>query len=158
MNDFVHMRMVYCSSPMSASQMPSEITISIRLGNFVQKITLDAKPSSALVRLTYRNMLISLLVFHCFYSNRLLVRSISHLAVLRLVVAFLTIIMFPLSYQNVTSLIVNKLSTKMVVPPLYQCNCQSKLHPTSSLGAMTLSTLLVMNYARFMVQKLHSAT
>ena len=87
----VHMRMDYCSSPMSASQMPSETIISLMLGNFVQKTTLDAKPSSVLVRRTYRNMLISLLVFHCFYSNRLLVRSISHLAVLRLVVALIVV-------------------------------------------------------------------
>ena len=106
---YVHMRMVYCSSPMSASQMPSETIIFMKLGNFVQEITLVAKPSSALVRHTFRNMLTSLLVFHCFYSNRLLVRSISHLVVLRLVVAFLTIIMYPLSYLNVTSIIVNKL-------------------------------------------------
>ena len=152
------MRMGYCSSPMSASQMPSETTISLRLGNFVQKITLDAKPSSALVRRTYRNMLISLATFHIFYGSRLLVRSISHLVALRLVVASLTLLIRPLCYINVISLIVSRLQKRMVVLPLSQCNCQSLLRPTTSLSATTLGNLLVMNYAKFMVQKLHSVT
>ena len=143
---------------MSASQMPSETTISMKLGNFVQKITLDAKPSSVLVRRTFRNMLTSLLVFHIFFASPLLIRSISRLNVLRLVVAILTYVTLPICYLNVITPIINKLLTNQASLPLYQCNCQSKLHLTSSLGATTLSTLLVLNYAKYMVQKSTSIT